>query len=86
MKYVVERIRPVAPLKQNTVTKNAHQIAWSHCHKNRIFHNDIKKPNIVVMNEGMDVKIIDFGIARKIISFDQNKKPLIEVFLNDIRS
>ncbi|KAJ2693395.1 Serine/threonine protein kinase, partial [Coemansia spiralis] len=37
--------------------------AISHCHKNGVYHRDIKPENVLVSRDGLNVKLIDFGLA-----------------------
>ena len=40
--------------------------AVDHLHKNRVFHRDLKPDNILISNDGDDVKLADFGLSRTI--------------------
>ncbi|KAJ1954592.1 Serine/threonine protein kinase [Linderina pennispora] len=37
--------------------------AIEHCHNNGIYHRDIKPENVLVTHDGLNVKIIDFGLS-----------------------
>ncbi|KAJ2800191.1 Serine/threonine protein kinase [Coemansia guatemalensis] len=37
--------------------------AIEHCHKNGVYHRDIKPENVLVSRDGLNVKLIDFGLA-----------------------
>ncbi|KAJ2773820.1 Serine/threonine protein kinase [Coemansia nantahalensis] len=37
--------------------------AIAHCHKNGVYHRDIKPENVLVSRDGLNVKLIDFGLA-----------------------
>lgn len=37
--------------------------AIEHCHKHHVYHRDIKPENVLVTRDGLNVKLIDFGLA-----------------------
>ncbi|KAI8326007.1 kinase-like protein, partial [Martensiomyces pterosporus] len=37
--------------------------AIEHCHANGVYHRDIKPENVLVTRDGLNVKIIDFGLS-----------------------
>ncbi|KAJ2356118.1 Serine/threonine protein kinase [Coemansia sp. RSA 2618] len=37
--------------------------AISHCHKHGVYHRDIKPENVLVSRDGLNVKLIDFGLS-----------------------
>ncbi|KAJ1729783.1 Serine/threonine protein kinase [Coemansia biformis] len=37
--------------------------AIAHCHNNGVYHRDIKPENVLVSRDGLNVKLIDFGLA-----------------------
>ncbi|PVU93954.1 hypothetical protein BB559_003118 [Furculomyces boomerangus] len=37
--------------------------AVSHCHKHGVYHRDLKPENILVTQDGLNVKLIDFGLS-----------------------
>ncbi|KAL0211728.1 hypothetical protein RCL1_005354 [Eukaryota sp. TZLM3-RCL] len=73
-----------------------HQLlqAISHCHEKKVIHRDIKMSNVLINSNG-DLKLCDFGLARKLTKAQiQNKRPMTpkvvtrwyrppEVFLGD---
>ncbi|KAJ1835205.1 Serine/threonine protein kinase [Coemansia sp. RSA 2711] len=37
--------------------------AIAHCHKHGVYHRDIKPENVLVSHDGLNVKLIDFGLS-----------------------
>lgn len=54
------------PLPENTVAQYTRQLAEAleHMHDKGVMHRDIKPENIVLMKDGLGVKITDFGHAK----------------------
>jgi len=56
--------RDFHPLEEHLVKEILEQLlsALQHCHKNGIFHRDLKLENIMMTNSGK-IKLLDFGLA-----------------------
>jgi len=60
--------RKMQPLEEEVANQIMIQIvsAISHCHLHGIAHRDVKLENIIIQRDDMSVKLIDFGLSRKI--------------------
>ncbi len=46
-----------------------------HCHSNGVVHSDIKPENIMIGADG-EIKIIDFGISKRVRSEKENRQTI----------
>lgn len=47
----------------------------SYLHEQRIVHRDIKPANLLISNDGQCLKLIDFGVAKRILDLDITFSP-----------
>ena len=52
-------------------------LAINHCHSNKVAHRDLKPENIMYTSDGLDVKIIDFGLSKLITKENDQMKTLV---------
>src|SRR5262249_23081650 len=72
------------PLPVENVVRYGAQIAeaLAHAHERHVIHRDLKSGNVMVMADGR-VKVLDFGLAKRVWEVDENAPTRPQVTLTE---